>query len=94
MTRLTLFGLLVVLVVVPTAAQDRPVPPAEAARRMTLPAGFRATLFAGLGGASWSPCTATAGAIASCRCCSAGPTGPSPNTSPRTSGRRCPSTRW
>jgi putative membrane-bound dehydrogenase-like protein len=28
-------------------AQDRPLPPAEAAARMTLPAGFRATLFAG-----------------------------------------------
>ena len=29
------------------SAQDRPVPPAEAAGKMTLPAGFRATLFAG-----------------------------------------------
>jgi putative membrane-bound dehydrogenase-like protein len=29
------------------AAADKPLPPAEAARHMTLPAGFRATLFAG-----------------------------------------------
>ncbi|HEY1377986.1 MAG TPA: PVC-type heme-binding CxxCH protein, partial [Gemmataceae bacterium] len=32
---------------VPLAAQDRPVPPGEAAARMALPPGFRATLFAG-----------------------------------------------
>src|SRR6266446_1023581 len=29
------------------AAQDKPLPPAEAPRHMTLPEGFRATLFAG-----------------------------------------------
>lgn len=31
----------------PVTAQDRPLPPAEAPHRMTLPAGFQATLFAG-----------------------------------------------
>jgi putative membrane-bound dehydrogenase-like protein len=36
-----------VLTTGPLAAQDRPLPPVEAAARMTLPAGFRATLFAG-----------------------------------------------
>src|SRR5205085_6596747 len=35
-------------VLLPTlAAQDRPLPPNEAPHRMTLPPGFRATLFAG-----------------------------------------------
>src|SRR5271169_4614321 len=29
------------------AAQDRPLPPQDAAKRMTLPRGFQATLFAG-----------------------------------------------
>jgi putative membrane-bound dehydrogenase-like protein len=36
-----------VLAVLPLAASDHPLPPAEAPRHMTLPAGFRATLFAG-----------------------------------------------
>src|ERR1700736_6060808 len=31
----------------PAAAQDRPLPPREAPLRMTLPDGFKATLFAG-----------------------------------------------
>jgi len=36
-----------VLISHPSSAQDRAVPPADAARRMSLPNGFRATLFAG-----------------------------------------------
>jgi putative membrane-bound dehydrogenase-like protein len=48
MNRLTAaLGLLVALVALPLTAQDRPLPPNEASLRMTLPAGFRATLFAG-----------------------------------------------
>ncbi len=35
------------LAAAPAAAEDKPVPPSEAAARMTLPPGFRATLFAG-----------------------------------------------
>src|SRR3989440_11130607 len=39
--------LAITLTAVPLAAQDRPAPPSEAAARMALPPGFRATLFAG-----------------------------------------------
>jgi putative membrane-bound dehydrogenase-like protein len=39
--------LLMVLAMVTALAQDRPLPPSEAAARMTLPEGFQATLFAG-----------------------------------------------
>src|ERR671934_2620919 len=39
--------LLAGLLPVPALAQDKPLPPGEAAGHMTLPAGFRATLFAG-----------------------------------------------
>src|SRR5215470_7034447 len=40
---------LIVLMVMPSAvlAQDRPLPPQEAPKAMTLPKGFQATLFAG-----------------------------------------------
>ncbi len=44
---LGLLGLLLLLPKLPGWAQDKPLPPAEAAARMTLPDGFRATLFAG-----------------------------------------------
>ncbi|MBO0698039.1 MAG: hypothetical protein J2P46_06580, partial [Zavarzinella sp.] len=47
MNRLTLSLLAVLSVSAIAVAQDRPVPPAEAAKKMTLPEGFRATLFAG-----------------------------------------------
>jgi putative membrane-bound dehydrogenase-like protein len=45
----TLFSTLVILALslADAVAQDKPVPPNEAPGRMTLPAGFRATLFAG-----------------------------------------------
>src|SRR6058998_923111 len=44
----TVFLVVVTLLAIPPArAQDKPLPPAEAAARMTLPEGFRATLFAG-----------------------------------------------
>lgn len=47
-TARTLGPLVVVLgSLAPLAAQDQPLPPAEAAARMILPPGFRATLFAG-----------------------------------------------
>ena len=39
--------LVVLLFVSPAWSQDKPVPPSEAPGRMTLPEGFRATLFAG-----------------------------------------------
>ncbi|MFN4260595.1 MAG: PVC-type heme-binding CxxCH protein [Gemmataceae bacterium] len=38
---------LLALFAAPASAQDRPLPPSEAAARMTLPEGFRATLFVG-----------------------------------------------
>src|SRR5438105_1962719 len=42
------FALSIVLVVsAPVFAQDKPLPPTEAAKHMTLPTGFKATLFAG-----------------------------------------------
>jgi putative membrane-bound dehydrogenase-like protein len=41
------FAVAALLWALPALAQDRPVPPNEAAARMTLPDGFRATLFAG-----------------------------------------------
>src|SRR5881398_3545320 len=47
MMRLTTSLFSAIVFVGSTAAQDRPVPPAEAPHRMTLPKGFRATLFAG-----------------------------------------------
>src|SRR5262245_58612177 len=40
-------ALAAVLVIPAAFAQDKPLPPNEAPQRMTLPAGFRATLFAG-----------------------------------------------
>src|SRR6516165_2349647 len=40
-----LLGVLVPVLTI--LAQDKPLPPAEAPKRMTLPDGFRATLFAG-----------------------------------------------
>jgi putative membrane-bound dehydrogenase-like protein len=40
---LAIFG----LIALPVRAQDRPLPPKEAPKAMTLPAGFKATLFAG-----------------------------------------------
>jgi putative membrane-bound dehydrogenase-like protein len=47
-SRWTVFLVVVTLLAIPPArAQDKPLPPAEAAARMTLPEGFRATLFAG-----------------------------------------------
>src|SRR5262249_42002231 len=45
--RIGLLGIAFVLVFAPARAQAKPVPPAEAPGRMTLPEGFRATLFAG-----------------------------------------------
>src|SRR5947209_15432451 len=47
--RRILFPLLlgVLLLPLPALAQDKPLPPGEAPKHMTLPEGFRATLFAG-----------------------------------------------
>lgn len=39
--------LAIVVIAIPATAQDKPLPPAEAAKKMTLPEGFSATLFAG-----------------------------------------------
>ncbi|HKB01823.1 MAG TPA: hypothetical protein VKD90_06365, partial [Gemmataceae bacterium] len=47
MTRQFLFLLSAFGLLAPGAAQDRPVPAADAPKKMTLPDGFRATLFAG-----------------------------------------------
>lgn len=41
------FTIVLAFVVAPTFAQDRPLPPADTPARITLPEGFRATLFAG-----------------------------------------------
>jgi putative membrane-bound dehydrogenase-like protein len=45
--RIALPVIAALLAMSPVRAQDKPVPPAEAPGRMTLPDGFRATLFAG-----------------------------------------------
>jgi len=45
--RLLIFSLAFAITVSPLAAQDGPVPPAEAPKKMTFPEGFKATLFAG-----------------------------------------------
>src|ERR671934_1290219 len=47
MTRLILCALSAFWLLPFASAQDRPVPPAEAPKKMTLPDGFRAALFAG-----------------------------------------------
>jgi putative membrane-bound dehydrogenase-like protein len=48
MNRLTVaLGLAAALAALPLAAQDHPIPPGDASHHMTLPAGFKATLFAG-----------------------------------------------
>src|SRR5438034_8916810 len=47
MNRLILTFLVDFALVCSSMAQDRPVPPAEAPKKMTLPAGFQAVLFAG-----------------------------------------------
>jgi putative membrane-bound dehydrogenase-like protein len=48
-TRPSLLSLLIgaFMLALPAQAQDKPLPPTEAPHHMTLPAGFRATLFAG-----------------------------------------------
>src|SRR3954468_11523988 len=45
--RNVLLTVILSLTTLPARAQDRALPPAEAAARMKLPDGFRATLFAG-----------------------------------------------